>query len=402
MTHAYDPALLTLSVAVSVFASFTALKLSDRVRRARGPMQSVWLTAAALAMGGGIWAMQFIGLLALRFNVPVAYDPGQTLLSLVLMTLFTGAGLWVVLNGNRSTPAVLIGGLAMGLGIASMHYTGISAMRMPVRITYDPGLLVLSYGIAVSTAAAALWLCFSLNSTKSKLTGALGIAAAVFIMHQAGMAATSFTALPDSGFGPGLSPLLLGIAIGGATLVILLLGLASAFIDQRFAARAVAEAERLRASEERFRSLIQNAADFIAVIDGDGRFTYQSSSAKRVLGHPAEDLAGRPLQSLVAEDQVLDLGAFLAGVRAQPGLNKVGEFRFLRPDGSLGDFEVVADEPCSRTRSSTGSSSTSATSAPGSRTSCWSERSPNARRRSPRPTASSRARSPNAPRPRTP
>ena len=342
MNHAYDPALLTLSVTVSVCASFTALKLTDRVRHAHGLLQIAWLIGAAVAMGGGIWAMQFIGFLALELNVPVAYDLGQTLLSFALMTVFTGTGLWIVLNGNRATSAVLFGGLAMGLGIASMHYTGISAMRMPVRISYDLGLLVLSYLLAVSTAGAALWLCFSLSSTKSKLTGAFGIAAAVFIMHQAGMAATSFTPIPGSTGGEGLSPMLLGMAIGAAAFIILLLELASVFIDQRFAARAVAEAERLRASEERFRSLIQNAADFIAVIDHRGTFTYQSSSAKRVLGYDNSQLDGRGLVTLVDPEQRPGYENFLATVRASPADNKIGEFRLTKADGKPGDYEVVA------------------------------------------------------------
>jgi len=342
MSHSYDPALLALSIAVSICASFTALNLADRIRGAAGPWQLLWLIGAAIAMGGGIWAMQFIGLLALELNVPVAYDLGQTLLSFVLMVVFTAAGIWVALNGNGSTNAVLFGGLAMGLGIASMHYTGIAAMRMPVRVTYDPLLLVLSYLIGVMAASAALWLSFSPRSTKTKLTGAVCIAAAVLTMNQAGMFATSFTPVPGAAQGEGLPPLILGLGIAGATFLILVLELVSAFIDQRFAARAVAEAERLRRSEERFRSLIQNAADFIAVIDGEERFIYESSSSQRVLGHTADQLSGTPLGDLIAPEHADLYSRFIASVRAAPGVNKIEDIRLRMPGGVVGDFELVA------------------------------------------------------------
>ncbi|RYE95388.1 MAG: histidine kinase, partial [Oxalobacteraceae bacterium] len=77
----YDPVLVALSIAIATFAAFTALELGDRAVLSGGRTRSVWIAAAAVAMGGGIWSMHFVGMLAFRLQVPIAYDFGRTLLS---------------------------------------------------------------------------------------------------------------------------------------------------------------------------------------------------------------------------------------------------------------------------------------------------------------------------------
>src|SRR5215217_1799611 len=93
----HDAALVALSIVVATVASYTALDLAGRIQAATGWTRHVWLAAAAVAMGGGIWSMHFVAMLA--FSMPgmeVHYNVGLTLISLGLPILVTGAGFFVI------------------------------------------------------------------------------------------------------------------------------------------------------------------------------------------------------------------------------------------------------------------------------------------------------------------
>src|SRR3979409_1463704 len=76
VTGTYNPSLVVLSILIASFASYTALDLAGHVATARGLARRVWLVAAAITMGGGIWSMHFIGMLAFVMPIPMSYDIG--------------------------------------------------------------------------------------------------------------------------------------------------------------------------------------------------------------------------------------------------------------------------------------------------------------------------------------
>jgi hypothetical protein len=59
LTSSHDPTLVIISVAISVFASYTALDLTGRAHVSEGGKRASWLAAGAAAMGGGIWSMHY-------------------------------------------------------------------------------------------------------------------------------------------------------------------------------------------------------------------------------------------------------------------------------------------------------------------------------------------------------
>jgi NO-binding membrane sensor protein with MHYT domain len=147
-TALHDPVLVALSILIAALASYTALDLATRMRAASGRASRAWLAAAAIAMGGGIWSMHFVGMLAFSLpGIEVAYDPLQTILSLII-PIVVAAGAFAVVG--RRPRALFVSGCAMGLAISAMHYTGMGAMRMAASIVYDPQWVVLSIVIAVS------------------------------------------------------------------------------------------------------------------------------------------------------------------------------------------------------------------------------------------------------------
>jgi NO-binding membrane sensor protein with MHYT domain len=142
----HDTTLVVLSILIAMAASYTALDLAGRMKAAptRGNWIS-WLATASFAMGGGIWSMHFVAMLA--FSVPgmqATYDVGLTLVSLALAVLVTGVGFFVVSRFGSSWWSLPLSGLLTGIGIAGMHYTGMAAMRMPAKLTYDGSLVALS------------------------------------------------------------------------------------------------------------------------------------------------------------------------------------------------------------------------------------------------------------------
>src|SRR5712672_2605521 len=194
ITGTHDPYLVALSILVASLASYTALDLGGHVGTARGLARHVWLVAAAITMGGGIWSMHFIGMLAFVMPIPMSYDIGLTTLSLIVAIFVTGGAFYVISRQNTSPLRLVFSGIFMGLGIAAMHYTGMAAMRGHAELSYDRLFVALSVVIAIGASTAALWLAFQTTDLWQRLIAALVMGLAISGMHYTGMRAAIFTA----------------------------------------------------------------------------------------------------------------------------------------------------------------------------------------------------------------
>jgi len=131
MIGSYDYNLVALSVVIAIFASYAALELAARTTAAAKRIRLLWLSGGAISMGVGIWSMHYIGMLAFRLPVPVLYDWPTVLLSLIAAIFASGVALFVVSRKEMGWSQALSGSAIMGGGIATMHYTGMAAMRLP-------------------------------------------------------------------------------------------------------------------------------------------------------------------------------------------------------------------------------------------------------------------------------
>jgi NO-binding membrane sensor protein with MHYT domain len=161
----YEPILVTLSIIVAALAAYAALGLAERIGVAdRLLAKRSWLAVGAVTMGVGVWAMHFLGMLAFRLPVKVHYDVSITLVSVVPAVLASGIMLHVISQPRISPSRLILGGGLMGAGIGVMHYTGMAAMRMNAVMRYDPVLFVVSVVVAVVLATAALYTKFIASS----------------------------------------------------------------------------------------------------------------------------------------------------------------------------------------------------------------------------------------------
>ena len=199
MAGIYNPWLVVLSVAVAIFVSHTALRLSARVARTQqGTLTRLWLVGGAVAMGSGIWSMHFIGMLAFSLPIALAYDIPTTVASLFIAIITSALALAIANRPRISIFHLTLGALLLGGGISAMHYVGMAAIQITPMITYEPGLLVLSIVIAVVASFVGLWLFFRLRKGSSwimrlaRVGAAFVMGLAISGMHYTGMAASRF------------------------------------------------------------------------------------------------------------------------------------------------------------------------------------------------------------------
>ncbi|WP_326789253.1 MHYT domain-containing protein [Streptomyces sp. NBC_00151] len=195
-----------LSYAMACTGSALGLRCTVRGLDATGRSRRNWLLAAASAIGAGIWTMHFVAMLGfgvtgtqIRYNVPL------TILSLLVAMAVVGAGLFAVGYGRDRHRALVFGGLTTGVGVASMHYLGMAALRLHGQVRYDPALVALSVVIAVVAATAALWAALSIRSPAAVAAASLVMGGAVSSMHYTGMMAVSVRVTPS------------GVPLSGAT-----------------------------------------------------------------------------------------------------------------------------------------------------------------------------------------
>ena len=306
-----------------------------------GWVSHAWLATAAVAMGGGIWSMHFVAMLA--FTMPgmeVQYDLGLTLLSLVLPIIVTGVGFFVVNRADAGLRALGLSGLLMGIGIVGMHYTGMAAMRMAADLTYESLWVAISILIAIGAAVVSLWLAFRRTGVRQKLVAGVAMGLAISGMHYAAMQGAVFTAHSPDHHAHGFASFgqtNLALAISATTFLILFLALIAAMFDRRFAHLAERDAIALRKSEERYRTLYKKTPLPLHSLNEAGIIEHVSDSWLELLGYSRDEVVGRPITNFMTGESIRHRSEVVWPDFLKRGEAKDVEYRLITKSGQTVD-----------------------------------------------------------------
>ncbi|WP_368759020.1 MHYT domain-containing protein [Pseudomonas aeruginosa] len=338
----YHEGLVLLSVFVSVFSASMALQTAQIARRTEVIVyRYIALATGAISLGGGIWTMHFIGMLAFELPVHIHYSTGLTLLSFVPACTASWLALCLLMQEEVSVGKLVISGFLLGLGIGTMHYMGMGAMHShaPLQVRYEPLAFILSIVVAIGLAILALWIRYGLRLTKLSrfqrfLASGLVMGMSIAGLHYIGMAAVRFSGAPGTNY----SGLLLNntyASIGLASFTVTVTIMVAALNGLIYSRQLYRSMEN---SKARLRATLDTAVDGIITIDSKGVMQEFNSSAERLFGWKAEEVLGRNIKMLMPEpDQSLH-DSYLenyhrSGVRKIIGIGR--ETKGLRKDGSL-------------------------------------------------------------------
>ncbi|HEY6815452.1 MAG TPA: EAL domain-containing protein [Croceibacterium sp.] len=202
----HDLRLVVVAVIICLLASciaFSAFKQAQR-DKTREPL---WTALTAIVAGLGIWATHFVAMLAFEPNLPVGYDIGTTLMSVVVAVVVSGMGWRVALDPRPAT--VALGGAIVGVGVATMHFIGMGALEIAGLMVWDRSLVMASIGLGVVLSALAVRLSRSSSRVLAR-SAPLVLALAICALHFVAMAAVRIY--------PGNAVDLTGGAVDSATL----------------------------------------------------------------------------------------------------------------------------------------------------------------------------------------
>ncbi len=259
LAHYYSTWGVIASFLIASFASYVALDLAKRVRTPERLVASIWLIGGSVTMGTGIWCMHFVGMLSFSLVIDLGYTVGLTIVSWVTAVLVSAIALFVASRPTMTARHVIVGALAMGLGICAMHYLGMAALDMQPGIVWDMGLVAASAVIAVVASAAALLIFAGLRRVSERKglllqpVAAMVMGLAICGMHYTGMEAAQFPLDSLCLSADALAGLQLGTIVSVSTIALLAMTLFTSVMDARMRSSLTAANVQLESANEELR-----------------------------------------------------------------------------------------------------------------------------------------------------
>lgn len=342
----YDAWLVTLSALVAVGSSMLSMQLTRLSRDQTSLLsQQLSLIASSISLGAGIWAVHFIGMLAYDICTEVSYNPTVTMISVLPGILASYYALNLMAENQLDYRKLLQGGIAVGAGIGTMHYTGMLAMQMAPVLKFDIWWVLVSVIVAIGLSTLSLWAGIFLNRQGtmrpaiSILLGGLLLGSAITAMHYTGMASARFLGQAQPGFNPDDNQSMsLALVI---TLVTVLIGIIAAAINALIRYRQMLAT--IKASETRLFTILNTAVDGIATMNSAGKILSCNKAVEELFGWTRAELIGKNISMLMREPDQSDHPHILKHTQAN-GQASIQDLDALRKDGTVFPVRLATGE----------------------------------------------------------
>ncbi len=291
LTREHDLRLVVVAGLICFAACFTAFRLYSRMRGAKGVVRAAWLLLTGLVSGSGVWATHFIAMVAYTPGLKTGYSPTGTLLSLMISVMFMACG-FAVASAQRTKTNDFAGGLVLGMGVAAMHYTGMSAFVTQGVVQWEQVMVAVSVLVGVCGATLSLLAAGRARSLLKQVGGGALLTLGVCSLHFAGMGA--ITIVPDSAIivpDQLLSGGILTLAVISITTMIILGGLGAVAI----------ESQTSRSALDRIRRMANAAYEGIVVVQ-DGKINDANAAFCELIGADLDAIMGAPLAAMLTFD----------------------------------------------------------------------------------------------------
>lgn len=305
MTGTYHSLYVMLSVLIVIVASYVAFNLLERIPQSKGLVKKLWIMGSSITMGIGIWSMHFTGMLAFQLPIPVSYHIGKTLLSLLFAIVASlTAFVTAIISSMNRVGKISISALLMGGAIVSMHYMGITAMEMKATIHYDLFYLFLSFFVAVVVSAISLYILFYFQQAISSSVARKLIASVIIGL---GVASMHYTGMKATSFRFDPTKSIHAHVIHSADIGTDVFVLTFMLLLIALVFSWIDQQIAIRAArwgELRYKSLFEHNTDGIFTMDRNGNFLGMNPAAERITGHSAEELLHASFPSLVESEEL--------------------------------------------------------------------------------------------------
>ncbi|WP_460147588.1 putative bifunctional diguanylate cyclase/phosphodiesterase [Pseudomonas sp. H2_H03] len=289
----HNPFLVLLAYLVACAAGFGTLDMAERVGHVEDPTaRRHWRWLGASCLAGGIWSTHFISMLAFQAPIAIHYELITTFASLVIALIASLFAMRTLSHTNLQLHQYLLASLWMGLGIALMHYVGMSAMRSQALVYFETGRFFASVVIAIGASLAALLLSSYLRTGAGmfhqllKYAASLVLGAGILSMHFTGMAAMQML-VPD---GADLSlpladnPTQLGLSVAVITLLVIGSSISAALADKKLQhkERDLRRVNTLLSELDQARVSLQQVAHYDALTDLLNRRGFNQIFAEKI------------------------------------------------------------------------------------------------------------------------
>jgi diguanylate cyclase (GGDEF)-like protein/PAS domain S-box-containing protein len=280
LTGSYDLRLVALSALIAVAMCYAGVEATERIIAAHGRARAAWLVCGTIAVGTGLWASDYLHLLAFQLPVQTQYHY-PTLIVALVVAIFVGiVTLSATSQAKRGIGIAIGASVVVGIARAAVPLLDIAALRLPARVEFRWGLATISGGCAIVIFLLVLLVVFSvLYQTEPQLSGkfmaAVVIGTAIIALPYLSMAAVKFhpsslaVDLRDT-----LSDSWLAIVSVTSTALLVQTGIITASVLQSMLESEQAIASAARDAELQFRTLAEAIPQIVWTAAPDGLTTY--------------------------------------------------------------------------------------------------------------------------------